>query len=103
MAAGKDVTTLANSYLIEYCNNAPTFGSTLEHPGFLNQLDSQQLLTYENLTVPGAYSDNDMLENCNPSKHGPTMTLAENRAQFSTFAIQTSPLILGTEHHPTNT
>ena len=91
--AGKDVPSLANSYLIEYCNNNPTWGYTngvvptphsplpegggtqaspgtqpagAAHPGgFLSQLDSQQLLTYDNLTVPGAFNDNDMLENCN--------------------------------------
>jgi hypothetical protein len=34
------------------------FGHTGEKNGFLSQLDSQQLLTYDNLTVPGAYSDN---------------------------------------------
>lgn len=56
--AGKDVTQLANSYLVEYCNSVPEFGKTGEKGGFLSQLDSQQLLTYDNLTVPGAYSDN---------------------------------------------
>eukprot|EP01043_Picozoa_sp_COSAG02_P052902 COSAG02_NODE_5771_length_4050_cov_2.519109_2_plen_94_part_00 len=55
---GWDVTKLANSYLIEYCNNVPQFGRTGQARGFLSQLDSQQLLTYDNLTVPGAFSDN---------------------------------------------
>ena len=68
---GKDVTSLANSYLVEYCNNEPFFGYTnaqrmvhnrvADKPvpgGFLSQLDSQQLLTYDNLTVPGAYRSN---------------------------------------------
>ena len=58
VSAGKDVTQLANSYLVEYCNSVPEFGKTGEKGGFLSQLDSQQLLTYDNLTVPGAYSDN---------------------------------------------
>lgn len=103
---GKDVPALANSFLIEYCNNEPWFGFTNGYAGpgaaaapggFLSQLDSQQLLTYDNLTLPGAYSDADMLEVCNADPHDPakTMTAAERRAQFSTFAILTSPLILG--------
>ena len=62
---GRDVTQLANSYLVEYCNNAPVFGSTGHAEGFLSQLDSQQLLTYDNLTVPGAFSDN--VRNHSPS------------------------------------
>ena len=33
--------------------------------GFLSNLDSQQLLTYDNLTDIGAFNDNDMLECCN--------------------------------------
>ena len=64
---GLDVTQLANSYLVEYCNNAPVFGSTGHAEGFLSQLDSQQLLTYDNLTVPGAFSDN--VRNFSPSTH----------------------------------
>ncbi len=105
---GKDVPALANSFLIEYCNNEPTWGYTNGYAGpgasaapggFLSQLDSQQLLTYDNLTVPGAYSDADMLEVCNSNPHDPakTMTVAEQRAQFSTFAILASPLILGND------
>ena len=48
---------IANSFLIEYCNNKPVFGYTnalpgptaltLQTGGFLSQLDSQQLLTEE--------------------------------------------------------
>ena len=37
-------------------------GHTGKGVGFLNQLDSQQLLSYDNLTAPGSYSDMDMLE-----------------------------------------
>jgi hypothetical protein len=58
--------------------------------GFLSQLDSQQLLTYDNMTVPGAYSDNDMLECCNGKQ-----TAAEYRSQFSTFAIQVRQVARG--------
>ena len=62
---GLNPSTLANSYLVEYCNNMDTFGYTDGTPtpgGFLSNLDSQQLLTYDNQTVIGAYNDNDMLE-----------------------------------------
>ena len=57
VAAGLDPRTLANSYLAEYCNNKDIFGTTGEKEGFLSQLDSQQLLTWDNLTSPGAYND----------------------------------------------
>ena len=105
VSAGRDVTALANSYLVEYCNNHPYFGTTngaVGHHatgGFLSQLDSQQLLSYDNLTVSGAYNDNDMLENCNEDLHDQklTLTAAESRSQLSTFAIQSSPLILGND------
>ena len=44
-----DPRNLANSYLIEYCNNEDKFGGTDGVPGgpggFLSNLDSQQLLT----------------------------------------------------------
>jgi len=40
-----------------------------------------------------------MLENCNADRydHALTMSAAEFRSQFATFAIQTSPLILGND------
>lgn len=44
------------------------------------------------MTGPGAYNDNDMLDVCNGG-----FTDGENRAQFSTWAILTSPLILGND------
>ena len=59
-----DPRTLANAYLVEYCNNMDVFGYTDGWPkpgGFLSNLDSQQLLTWDNLTgafggsVPGAF------------------------------------------------
>jgi len=92
---GKDPRELANSYLIEYCNNLDFFGYTGGVPkpgGFLSQLDSQALLTYDNLTGPGAYSDMDMLQCCNGGQ-----TQAEYRSQFAVWAILTSPLILGND------
>lgn len=92
---GLDPTTLANSYLVEYCNNEDVFGYTAGVPapgGFLSNLDSQALLTYDNLTVPGAFNDNDMLEVCNGGQ-----STGEYRAQFSAWAILASPLILGND------
>lgn len=91
--AGLDVPGLANSALVEFCNNEDMFGSTAAVSGaggMLSQLDSQQLLTYDNLTRPGFSSDNDMLEVCNGGQ-----TAAEYRSQFSTWAILASNLILG--------
>jgi hypothetical protein len=96
MQTGLDIPSLANSALVEYCNNIDSFGSTaaLSGPGgFLSNLDSQQLLTYDNLTQPGFTNDNDMLEVCNGGQ-----TSAEYRSQFSTWAILASNLILG--HDP---
>ena len=58
VAEGKDVTTLANSYLVEYCNNLDFFGFTGGVPragGTISQIDSQALLTFDNLTAVGAY------------------------------------------------
>jgi hypothetical protein len=90
-----DPRELANSWLVEYCNNADFFGYTDGFPrpgGFLSNLDSQQLLTWDNLTQPGSWNDNDMLEVC----HG-AQTYPEYAAQFSTWAILASPLILGND------
>ena len=92
VAQGLDPGELANAFLVEYCNNADAFGQTGGRGGFLSQLDSQQYLTYDNLTRPGAFSDMDMLEVCNGHQ-----SAAEYRAQFSTWVILTSPLILGND------
>jgi len=94
--SGLDIPSLANSALVEYCNNEDFFGSTagVNGPGgFLSNLDSQQLLTFDNLTQPGFTNDNDMLEVCNGGQ-----SAAEYRSQFSTWAILASNLILG--HDP---
>ena len=93
VASGLDVVGLANSALVEYCNNEDVFGSTAALSGaggMLSQLDAQQLLTYDNLTMPGFSNDNDMLEVCNGGQ-----TSAEYRSQFSTWAVLASNLILG--------
>lgn len=92
-----DPRTLANSYLVEYCNNEDFFGYTDGVPkpgGFLSNLDSQQLLTTDEMTTPGAWNDNDMLEVCHSSN---AQTDEEYEAQFSTWSILASPLILGND------
>ena len=58
----------------------------------MSNLDSQQLLTWDNMTGPGSWNDNDMLEVC----HG-SQSYAEYAAQFSTWSILASPLILGND------
>lgn len=60
VASGLDPADLANSALVEYCNNEDKFGSTAAYEGpggFLSNLDSQQLLTYDNLTRVGEKSE----------------------------------------------
>ena len=51
---------LANGILTEYCNNSPEFGVTGRAGGMLSMIDSQQLLTYDNLTTAGSFSDMDV-------------------------------------------
>ena len=62
----------------------------------LAQIDSQALLTYDNLTGPGHYSDMDMLQIGNID-HGHTLTIAESRSQLAIWAVLGSPLILGND------
>lgn len=90
-----DPRELANSYLVEYCNGMDFFGYTDGVPkpgGFLSNLDSQQLLTTDNMSSPGAWADGDMLEVCNGGQ-----TDVEYTAQFSLWAALASPLILGND------
>lgn len=99
---GKNPQTLANAFLIEYCNNFDWWGFTgafdpaapltPKPGGFLSQLDAQALLTFDNLTAAGSYSDMDIFQICNGGQ-----TTAEYRSQFSSFAILTSPMILGND------
>ena len=96
LAAGLAPQELANAYLIEWCNNEATFGETDKEVGIagslLSNLDAQQLLTFDNLTMPGAFSDMDMLEICNPG-----LSQAEARAELSLWVFLASPLILGND------
>ena len=51
---------LANSWLVEYCNNGPRFGSTLGGGGsLLSQLDSQADWTLPELAASGGFNDMD--------------------------------------------
>jgi hypothetical protein len=95
VAEGKDPRALANSFLVEYCNNYDNFGFTGGVPrttGTLSQIDSQALLTYDNLTEAGAFNDMDMLEVCNGGQ-----SATEYRSAFSIWSILTSPMILGND------
>ena len=97
--AGLDPRLLANSFLAEYCNNKVAFGQTgTQGSGMLAMIDSQALLSYDNLTSPGSYTDMDMLEIGN-TDHGHTLTMAESRSQLAVWAILGSPLILGNDPH----
>ena len=72
VAARKNPIDLANSYLVEYCNNYDNFGYTGGVPrttGTLSQIDSQALLTFDNLTVSGAYNDMDSAYRCSNAFH----------------------------------
>ena len=93
--AHRDPRTLANSMLVEYCNNQDRFGFTDGVPqpgGFLSNLDAQQLLAPPNMSAPGFFLDADLLYVCNGGQ-----TLAEGRAQFSLWAILASQLVLGND------
>jgi hypothetical protein len=123
---GLDPRELANGLLTEYCNNSPEFGVTGRTGGMLSMIDSQQLLTYDNLTTAGSFSDMDvspthrlrmrsglpcfclthivfgacrqMLEVCNDG-----LSIAAQRSQFAIWSIMTSPLILGNVRPPSTT
>ena len=61
---GLHPTNLANSWLVEYCNNGPRFGTTLGPGGsLLSQLDSQADWTLPELAGPGGV--NDMVSSSN--------------------------------------
>lgn len=51
---GKDVATLGNSILVEYSNNGNSFQAVK------CTMEAQQRLTFDNLTRPGSWNDNDV-------------------------------------------
>ena len=83
---------LANGIFIQYTNNLPSWTT------MLSMIDSAQLLTYDNVTGPGSFSDMDMMEICNHEGAGPAnpdgssygISYDEMRAQFSIWAILAS-------------
>jgi len=101
---------LANSFLVEWVNNNNHFNDR-NCSGWLNNLDSQQDLTLDELSGPGHWNDNDMLSvGCNnasgsgsepaSAKNSPCgghQTLDEQRSHFALWAMQASPLILGND------
>ena len=94
--AGFNPADLANSDLAEYCNNKVAFAATGAGSGVIGQLDSQALLSYDNLTVPGGYTDMDIMQIGNSHGHY-TLTLAESLAQLAKWSILTSPPVMGND------
>jgi alpha-galactosidase len=99
---GLDVSTLANSILVEYGNNGNSFESVV------CTMQAQQDLTFDNLSKPGSWNDNDMLTvgcsdhhvnepwtPCINNKNPKTAT--DGRSEFTLFAVQASPLLLGND------
>ena len=84
-ALGHDVTQLANSALVEYCNNANNWGVVL------TLVDAQVTLADDSWSTPGSWIDADMLTvGCNdnpipgtPCSHGEPLTVVEEYSQFS--------------------
>lgn len=75
------MSSLPLCYCRLHSDNLDFFGFTGGIPrpgGTLSQLDSQALLTYDNLTKIGSYNDPDMLTICNGGQSD-----AEYRAQLS--------------------
>eukprot|EP00038_Savillea_parva_P020142 m.30502 g.30502 ORF g.30502 m.30502 type:complete len:465 (-) comp4717_c0_seq1:3121-4515(-) len=102
MAEGRDVTTLANSILVEYGNNGNSFDAVV------CTMEAQERLTFDNVSQPGSWNDNDMLtvgctdhhvnEPWTPCiNHKNPKTNLEGRSEFTLFVIQASPLILGND------
>eukprot|EP00040_Diaphanoeca_grandis_P015815 m.81131 g.81131 ORF g.81131 m.81131 type:complete len:351 (-) comp25388_c0_seq1:191-1243(-) len=99
---GHDVSTLGNSILVEFSNNGNSFKSVE------CTARAQELLTFDNLTRPGSWNDNDMLTTGCTDHHvnepftpcinrEDPMTDVEGRTEYSLFAIQASSLILGND------
>lgn len=100
--AHTDPGLLANSILVEFCNNANNFDTVA------TIVDAQsQLGAPPSFARPGQWWDNDMLTiGCSdrveaghftPCGAGPFLTPVEEQAQFSLWAMFTSPLILGND------
>lgn len=94
-------THLANSMLVEFCNNANGFETTT------SIVDAQAALVSDPAySRPGAWLDMDMLTvGCSDQAWpntpcgwgGPALSLVEQKSQFSLWSILASPLILGSD------
>jgi hypothetical protein len=97
--AGLNVRDLANSALVEYCNNANNWGV------LLGMIDAQRVLANDSWSAPGSWIDADMLTvGCNdnrirgtPCDHGTPLTVTEEYTQFSLWCIFASNLMLGSD------
>ena len=97
--AGLDVRALANSALVEFCNNANNWGVVM------SLVDAQRDLALDSWSGPGSWIDADMLTvGCNdsPSPHSPCsdgtpLTVTEQYAQMTLWCIFTSNLMLGSD------
>ena len=97
--AGFDVRGLANSYLVEECNNNNNFDT------LLSIVDAQHALANDSWSAPGSWIDADMLTiGCNdnpipgtPCTTGVALTLDEQASQMSLWCVFASNLMLGSD------
>ena len=98
-AAGLDVKGLANSALVEFCNNANNWEIVM------GLVDSQHVLSNDSWSAPGSWIDADMLTvGCNdnmipgtPCDHGTPLTVVEEYSQMSLWSLFASNLMLGSD------
>lgn len=97
--AGLDVRALANSALVEYCNNANNWEV------LVGMIDAQRVLASDSWSAPGSWIDADMLTvGCNdnriphtPCDYGTPLTVTEELTQMSLWCIFASNLMLGSD------
>ena len=97
--AGLDVRGLANSALVEYCNNANNWEV------LVGMIDAQRVLANDSWSGPGSWMDADMLTvGCNdnriphtPCDYGTPLTVTEEVTQMSLWCIFASNLMLGSD------
>ena len=97
--AGFDVRGIANSFLVEYCNNDNNFAT------LLSIVDAQHALANDSWSAPGSWIDADMLTvGCNdnpipgtPCTTGVALTLDEQASQMSLWCVFASNLMLGSD------
>jgi hypothetical protein len=100
--AGLDVRALANSALVEYCNNANNWEIVM---GLVDSNSGPTSLANDSWSAPGSWIDADMLTvGCNdnmipgtPCDHGTPLTVVEEYTQMSLWCIFASNLMLGSD------